>query len=81
MGHGANQRNLNAALIKGFCFSFPHPEEQEQIVETLGAVDARLVLHQSKYTAYVALFHSLLHQFLSTQLRIHSLDLSGLENA
>jgi type I restriction enzyme, S subunit len=23
MGHGANQRNLNSALIKGFCFAFP----------------------------------------------------------
>jgi len=79
MGHGANQRNLNAALIKGFRLSFPKPDEQAQIVEALGTLNAKLTLHQSKHTALTALFRTLLHQLMTALIRVHDLDLSELE--
>jgi type I restriction enzyme S subunit len=75
MGHGANQRNLNAALIKGFRVSFPNPDEQARIVEALGILDKKLALHQSKHTVLTALFRTLLHQLMTAQLRVHNLEL------
>ena len=78
MGHGANQRNLNAALIKGFRLSFPKPDEQAQIVEALGVLNAKLTLHQNKHAAFTALFRTLLHQLMTAQLRVHTLSLSSL---
>ncbi|MBI4026087.1 MAG: restriction endonuclease subunit S [Verrucomicrobia bacterium] len=73
MGHGANQRNLNAALIKGFRFSFPKPDEQARIVEALGVLNTKLTLHQSKHAALTALFRTLLHQLMTAQLRVHDI--------
>ncbi len=70
MGHGANQRNLNAALIKGFRLSFPKPDEQAQIVEALGILNAKLTIHQSKHAAHTALFRTLLHHLMTAQIRV-----------
>jgi len=78
MGHGANQRNLNAALIKGFRLSFPKPDEQAQIVEALGILNAKVMLHQSKHAALTALFRTLLHQLMTAQIRVHNLELPEL---
>lgn len=78
MGHGANQRNLNAALIKGFRLSFPKPDEQAQIVEALGVLNAKLTLHQSKQSALTALFRTLLHRLMTAQLRVHKVALPEL---
>ena len=75
MGHGANQRNLNAALIKGFRLSFPKPDEQAQIVEALGILNAKLMLHQTKHAALTALFRTLLHQLMTAQIRVDKLDI------
>jgi type I restriction enzyme S subunit len=73
MGHGANQRNLNAALIKGFLLSFPNPDDQARIVEALGILDKKLTLHQSKRAALSALFRTLLHQLMTAQIRVDDL--------
>jgi len=81
MGHGANQRNLNAALIKGFRLSFPKPYEQAQIVEALGILNAKLTLHQSKHAALTSLFRTLLHQLMTAQIRVHDIDLSELTSS
>jgi len=80
MGHGANQRNLNVALIKGFRISLPTPDEQARIVEALGVLDTKLTLHQSTHSALTALFRTLLHHLMTAQLRVHDLDLPELEN-
>ncbi len=78
MGHGANQRNLNAALIKGFHISFPKSDEQARIVEALGVLDTKLTLHQSTHARLTDLFRSLLHQLMTAQIRVHGLDLPEL---
>ena len=78
MGHGANQRNLNAALIKGFHISFPNQEEQLQIVEVLEVLESKKKLHQSKHAALTDLFRTLLHHLMTAQIRVNELDLDFL---
>ena len=75
MGHGANQRNLNAALIKGFPLSFPKMDQQVRIIEVLELLDAKIGLHESKRVALTALFHTLRHQLMRAQLRVRNLNL------
>lgn len=79
MGHGANQRNLNAALIKGFPLSFPTPDEQLRIIEVIEALDTKMTLHQSKHTALTALFRTLLHQLMTAQIRVNDLNITILQ--
>jgi len=79
LGHGANQRNMNAALIRGFPVGFPSGSEQAEIVSALSAFDAKQQIHQRKHTTLTALFRTLLHQLMTAQLRVHDLDLSELE--
>ena len=80
MGHGANQRNLNAALIKGFPLSFPKPDEQLRIIEALEVLDTKMTLHQSKHAALAALFRTLLHELMTAQTRVRDLDLAKLKS-
>jgi type I restriction enzyme S subunit len=79
MGHGANQRNLNAALIKGYRLSLPTPDEQVRIVKTLGVLNKKLTLHQSKRATLTALFRTLLHKLMTAQLRVHDFDITNIE--
>jgi len=77
LGHGANQRNMNAALVRGFPLTFPKPEEQAEIVAILTALDAKRQIHRRKHAALTALFRTLLHQLMTAQIRLHELDLEG----
>jgi type I restriction enzyme, S subunit len=73
LGHGANQRNMNAALIRGFPLAYPPPSEQAQIVSSLSALDAKRDHHQSKHATLTALFRTLLHQLMTAQIRVDQL--------
>lgn len=77
LGHGANQRNMNAALIRGFPLAFPVPEVQAGIVATLTALDAKRQIHHGKRAALTALFHTMLHQLMTAQIRVHDIELEG----
>ena len=59
----------------------PVPDEGEQIeiARTLEACDAKISMHQRKRVALTALFRTLLHQLMTAQIRVHDLDLPGLE--
>ena len=78
LGHGANQRNMNAALIRGFPVSFPTPVDQNKIISALSALDVKSAIHQRKHSAFSDLFRTLLHQLMTAQIRVHDLDLSVL---
>jgi len=78
LGHGANQKNMNAALIRGFPLAFPKPDEQSAIVTALSSVDQKLAHHRRKHATLSALFRTLLHQLMTAQLRVHDLDLDGI---
>lgn len=78
LGHGANQRNMNSALIRGFPVAYPSGSEQAEIVSALSTFDAKQQIHQRKHAALTALFRTLLHQLMTAQIRVHDLDLPGI---
>ena len=79
LGHGANQRNMNAALIRGFPVAFPTPVDQDKIMSALSAVDAKSAIHQRKRASFTDLFRTLLHRLMTAQIRVHDLDLPVLD--
>ena len=76
LGHGANQRNMNAALIRGFPLMFPKSDEQIAIVSALNSLDEKRVLHERKKTQLQDLFRILLHELMTAKTRVHELELA-----
>jgi len=81
LGHGANQRNMNAALIRSFPLSFPKSKEQADIVTALEALNAKSLLHERKCQQLQDLFRTLLYELMSAKTRVHELKLAGMEAA
>ncbi|MDP1636192.1 MAG: restriction endonuclease subunit S, partial [Gallionellaceae bacterium] len=80
LGHGANQKNLSAEILKGVTVAYPKDrEEQKSVVGSLEALDKKLSLHERKRAALTDLFRTLLHQLMTAQIRVHDLDLPELE--
>jgi type I restriction enzyme, S subunit len=79
MGHGANQKNLNMALLRGFSISYPEPREQAQIVSMLDAIDQKRSIAERHRAALQDLFRTLLHQLMTAQIRVNHLDLTAVE--
>jgi type I restriction enzyme S subunit len=77
LGHGANQRNMNAALIRSFPLMFPKPDEQAAVVKTLESLDEKRVLHERKKTQLQDLFRTLLHELMTAKTRVHELEISA----
>jgi type I restriction enzyme S subunit len=71
LGHGANQRNMNAALIRSFPLSFPKADEQCDIVAALESLDAKSLLHGRKHQQLQDLFRTLLYDFMTAKIRVH----------
>jgi type I restriction enzyme S subunit len=59
----------------------PSKDEQEQIVQTLRAVDCRLSNFTKKKQTLDELFRTLLHQLMTAKIRVQDLDLPQLEDA
>jgi len=76
LGHGANQRNMNAALIRGFPLACPDRDEQDEIVTVLSSLDCKLALDRRKHATLTALFRTLLHQLMTAQIRVHDLPMA-----
>ncbi len=69
---------INTTKLKGFPVLVPALTEQEEIVQMIGAVNAKLAQHVQKKQMLSDLFHTLLHQLMTAQIRVHNLDLSFL---
>ena len=67
---------INTTKLKGFPVLIPTLVEQEEIVQMLEAVDAKMGQHVRKKQTLSDLFHTLLHQLMTARLRVHVLDLS-----
>lgn len=78
LGHGANQRNMNAALIRGFPVAFPTSVEQAAVVSALEALDAKSDIHRRKCASLTDLFRTLLNQLMTAQIRVHDVNLEEL---
>lgn len=77
LGHGANQRNMNAALIRSFPLTFPKPDEQGAVVTAFELLDQKRVLHERKKTQLQDLFRTLLHELMTAKTRVHELEISA----
>jgi len=67
---GVSQSNINATKLKGFEIPLPPLPEQREIVAQLSAVDAKLAAGESRRSALVALFQSLLHYLMTGHVRL-----------
>lgn len=80
LGHGANQQNLSADIIRSIRLPVPPTlEEQEGIFATLQVIEGRIRITEDRLDALAALFRSALHQLMTGQLRVtpllaHRLD-------
>ena len=61
----------------------PKPDrvEQDEICQALDSADAKFSLHRRKHAALTALFRTLLHELMTARIRVHNLELPGLEFA
>jgi type I restriction enzyme S subunit len=74
-----SQSNISATRLRGFPIPVPLTQEQDEIVEKVDGIDRKIALHRCKHSALTDLFRTLLHQLMTAQIRVHDLDLSGLE--
>ena len=79
MGHGANQKNLNMALLRGFQIAYPSPDKQATVVDVLTRLDQKLAVMEARIRTLTALFSTLLHHLMTAQIRVHDLDVDILE--
>lgn len=70
---------FNKSAINRLPTYLPKDDELQEIVTALDAVSLSLKTHQAKQATLDALFHTLLHQLMTAQLRVHDLDLRELE--
>lgn len=76
LSHGAQQQNLNAELINGFPFPLPRDgRDQSDIVDILQTIDRKISVHQRRRATLQELFKTLLHQLMTGQIRVDSLDI------
>ncbi len=75
LGHGANQRNMNAALIRSFPLTFPKLDEQAAMVAACESLDAKRVLHERKKAQLQDLFRTLLHELMTSKTRLYKIEL------
>ena len=75
LGHGANQKNMNAALIRSFPISFPDADGQAAVVAGLESLDAKSELHNRKRDQLQDLFRTLLHELMTAKTRVHKADI------
>lgn len=79
LGHGANQKNLSADILKTVQIAYPKDtDEQDEIVSTLSILDDKLALAGRKRSHFEDLFKILLYKLMTAQLRINELDLDAL---
>ncbi len=75
LGHGANQRNMNAALIRSFPLMLPKLHEQAAMVTVFESLDEKRVLHERKWNQLQNLFRTLLQELMTAKIRIHDVNL------
>ncbi len=78
---GAIMPNLNNTVLRSMPVFFPKLEIQTEIANCLDATKQKMAIHQRKHAALTALFRTLLHQLMTTQVRVHELDLPEPEAA
>jgi type I restriction enzyme S subunit len=71
--------NLNTATIDDLPIPMPPTiQEQQEIVDILDALDAKIDLHRQKKALYEELFQALLHGLMTQEIDVNDLNLSAL---
>ena len=79
LAHGGQQQNLNLDIVRNLQIAYPtDPDEQQEIIEILDAIDQKIALHQQKESVLDELFRSLLHKLMTGEISVEDLDLSAL---
>lgn len=79
LAHGGQQQNLNLDIIRDFPISYPVDlKEQQEIVEILDTLGAKIELHRQKKALYEELFQALLHGLMAQEIDVNDLDMSAL---
>ena len=74
LGHGANQKNLSADIIREILLPLPSTvEEQKEIYCVLRALESRLQIAERNRDTFKSLFSSMLHLLMTGQVRVNNL--------
>jgi type I restriction enzyme S subunit len=76
---GSKVRHTSPGKIRELSIALPSLDEQGDIVQLLRAVDAKLEVTARTRQTMTDLFHTLLHQLMTAQIRVNDLDLPELE--
>lgn len=76
---GSTKGALTCGYLKTYPIPVPSLDEQREIAAVFAALDRKQKAHEGKHAALTALFRTLLHQLMTAQLRVHELDLNGLD--
>jgi type I restriction enzyme, S subunit len=68
LGHGANQKNLNAALVKSIVIPIPEFHEQKDILTTLNACDTKIAALENEALLLYELFRAMLEELMTGRL-------------
>ncbi|MBU1495175.1 MAG: restriction endonuclease subunit S [Actinobacteria bacterium] len=68
-GHGSNQLNLSAEIVGDFAFAMPPPNEQDRLVEIIGAARRRIEAEEATARKYQGIRQGLAHDLLSGRVR------------
>lgn len=71
-----NQANYNRNEISVLKIPLPTYREQRDIADAIGAVEAKIHHHRQRKAKLADLFHTLLHQLMTAQIRVHDLELN-----
>ncbi|MBL9172671.1 MAG: restriction endonuclease subunit S [Verrucomicrobiales bacterium] len=71
-----NQANYNKNEISVLKIPSPPYEQQVELAQAIGAVDAKIWSHADKKRSLEDLFRTLLHELMTAKTRVHELELS-----
>jgi type I restriction enzyme, S subunit len=76
MGHGANQKNLSADILRTVTISYPNTvTEQDSIIRYLESVDDKVQEIRKRLVLLSDLFRTLLYKLMTGEMRVRNTDL------
>lgn len=79
LGGGSTKGALTCGYLKTFLIPRPERTEQDEIASALMSIEAKISVHERNRVALTDLFHTLLHQLMTGQVRVDKLDIDTSE--
>ena len=73
-GTAGNFPKIDQGIIENLQVPVPWPEEQAEIEDAARTLDTKYAAHAAMRRCYEDLFHTLLHQLMTAQVRVHDLS-------